>query len=31
MKPNVKNDRPISTIYNTGRLGGKPKIELDYD
>ena len=27
----IRNDRPISTIYNTGRLGGKPKIELDYD
>ncbi len=27
----LRNDRSISTIYNTGRLGGKPKIELDYE
>lgn len=27
----LRNDRSISKIYNTGRLGGKPKIELDYE
>lgn len=27
----LRNDRSISKIYNTGKLGGKPKIELDYE
>lgn len=27
----LRNDRSISKVYNTGRLGGKPKIELDYE
>lgn len=27
----LRNDRSISKIYNSGRLGGKPKIELDYE
>lgn len=27
----LRNDRSISKIYNTGKLGGKPNIELDYE
>lgn len=27
----LRNDRSISKVYNSGRLGGKPKIELDYE
>lgn len=27
----LRNDRSICKIYNSGRLGGKPKIELDYE
>ena len=27
----LRNDRSISKVYNTGKLGGKPKIELDYE
>lgn len=27
----LRNDRSICKVYNSGRLGGKPKIELDYE
>lgn len=27
----LRNDRSISKVYNSGKLGGKPKIELDYE
>ncbi|MBL3518948.1 ATP-binding protein [Arcobacter lanthieri] len=27
----IRNDRPISKIYNSGRLGGKPIIEIEYE